>query len=83
MIQTIVEAAGALGHQVKTNLARLWNSGMHYVQKQNMDKLYEKVNAVYELLRPQAEVLEQVVASEDRQEVPKELVVANAMENIG
>ena len=50
MIQTIVEAAGALGHQVKTNLARLWNSGMHYVQKQNMDKLYEKVNAVYELL---------------------------------
>ena len=82
MIQTIVEAAGTLGHQAKSNLARLWNSGLHYVSTQNLGKLHEKVNAVYEMLRPQVEMPEQVVASEISQEVSKEMVVTKTAENI-
>ena len=50
---------------------------------QNLGKLQEKVSAVYEMLRPQAEVPEQVVVDEARQEVPKELVVAKPEENFG
>ena len=42
---------------------------------QNVGKVYEKVNAVYEILRPRAEVSEQVVASGRRHEIQKELVV--------
>ena len=68
-----METAGNLGHRAKSNLARLWNSGLHYVGTQNLGKLREKVNAVYELLRTQPEVPEQVVVDQKHQDAPKEL----------
>ena len=52
-----------------------------WTRAQNLDKLHEKVNTVYEMLRPQAEVPEQVVVHEIQQEVPKELVVAKPEES--
>ena len=44
---------------------------MHYVKTQNVGKLYKKANAVYEILRPQVEVPEQVVASGKQQDIQK------------
>ena len=76
MLQNIVEAAAALGHRARSNLAGLWNSSIRYAQVQNIAKLYEKLGAIYELLKPDPRDKEQVVADEGTEDGSQEQVVA-------
>ena len=75
-LQNIVEAAAALGHRARSNLAGLWNSSIRYAQLQNIGKLYEKLGAIYQLLKPDTRDQEQVVADRSTEDVGQEQVVA-------
>ena len=76
MLQNIVEAAAELGHRARSNLAGLWNSSIRYAQVQNIAKLYEKLGAIYELLKPDTRDQESVVADESTEDGSQEQVVA-------
>ena len=75
-LQNIVEAAAALGHRARSNLAGLWNSSIRYARLQNIGKLYEKLGAIYQLLQPDTRDQEQVVVDKSTEDMGQEQVVA-------